>query len=58
LRKKVEHNISVLEHNRIKQENESLKELVRELVGWSVSKYHTSTLIIKALFDALHNQKT
>jgi len=30
----------------------------RELVGWSISRYHTSTLIIEALFDALHNQKT
>ena len=29
----------------------------RELVGWSISRYHTNTLIIEALFDALHNQK-
>ena len=32
LRKEVKHNVSILEHNKLKQENEALKKLVGELM--------------------------
>jgi len=45
LRKEVEHNISILEHNRIKRENEALKKLVGELMlnqeKLKKNKYHS-----------------